>query len=153
VVACDEAEEVIHKDAHGQALISQTLSVSKRGVDACSQARERVIKDQAKADTFAKAFAIFQSSWLAINILTRWAHGLPITLIELSTVAFVVYSIFTYAAWWNKPKGLAVPISFNIPKDKWTDPQIHGSKFGRRVLFTNSSPPGTLYEGKVVYKH
>jgi hypothetical protein len=45
------------------------------------------IDDRAKADPFAEGFAILHSTWFLCNIIARWAYNLPVSPIELSTVA------------------------------------------------------------------
>lgn len=67
---------------------------------------EEDIKDLSKRDAFTKTFACVQSLWLVIQCITRAAEGLPITQLELATIAFVVCGILMYLLWWNKPFGI-----------------------------------------------
>ena len=84
------------------------------GIIRCSDFASRDIKDRAKADSFAKAFTVVQSTWSITNIIARAAYGLPISPIELSTVAYVACALFTYAFWWHKPKGMTTPIMLHL---------------------------------------
>jgi hypothetical protein len=85
------------------------------GVIKCSDFSDRDIKDRTKADSFAKAFTVLQTSWAMCNIVARAAYNLPISLIELTTVAYVACFIITYALWWHKPKDMTTPIMINLP--------------------------------------
>jgi hypothetical protein len=64
------------------------------------------INDLSKADIFAKLFAIVQSIWLVVQSITRVSVGLPITQLELATIALVFCALIMYALWWNKPFGV-----------------------------------------------
>lgn len=66
---------------------------------------EEDIKALSKSDTFTKAFACIQSAWLVVQSIARAATGLPITQLELATIAFVVCGILMYLLWWEKPFG------------------------------------------------
>ena len=70
----------------------------------CTDFRKRDVDDRAKADSFAKAFTVLQSTWTVINILARAVYSLPISLLELATVSYVACGIIIYAFWWHKPK-------------------------------------------------
>lgn len=80
----------------------------------CSDFRERDIQDRSKADSFAKAFTVLQSTWSTVNIVARAAYNLPISPLELSIVAYVSCALFTYAFWWHKPKDMTTPITVNL---------------------------------------
>ncbi|QKX63016.1 uncharacterized protein TRUGW13939_10184 [Talaromyces rugulosus] len=73
------------------------------------------IKRRSKADSFAKFVAVCQTTWFAINVVTRPAYGLHVTPIELASVAYVLCALLTYALWWYKPKDVTIPIVINVP--------------------------------------
>ncbi|KAH7183441.1 uncharacterized protein B0J16DRAFT_401780 [Fusarium flagelliforme] len=68
------------------------------------------IEDKSKADSFVKSVAILQILWLVLNVIARAIKKLPITQIEIATIAFAVMAIFTYASNWWKPKDVSRPI-------------------------------------------
>jgi hypothetical protein len=68
--------------------------------------REENIQDFSKADAFTKAFACVQSIWLIVQSIARASQGLPITQLELSTMAFVMCALIMYLLWWDKPFGV-----------------------------------------------
>lgn len=51
-------------------------------------------------------FACVQSIWLIAQSIARVSVGLPITQLELATMALVVCALIMYASWWNKPFGV-----------------------------------------------
>ena len=64
------------------------------------------IKDRSKADAFSKAFACGQAGWLIIHCIARHAAGLPITELELVTIAISLCALIMYLVWWHKPFGV-----------------------------------------------
>ena len=67
------------------------------------------LKDQSKSDAMVKALAIWQLVWLCISVLARAATHLPITLLEITVLAFSALSILTYILLWHKPQDVKVP--------------------------------------------
>ena len=68
--------------------------------------RKEQIDNFSKADIFAKLFACVQSIWLVVQSIARVSVGLPITQLELATIALVFCALLMYALWWNKPFGV-----------------------------------------------
>ena len=79
---------------------------------------EAEIKDHAKSDGVAKLLAVVQSLWVVVNVLARAAYHLPISPLELSTVAYVFCAVIAYALWWHKPQDMKTPITLHIPYNK-----------------------------------
>lgn len=79
----------------------------------------RAIMDKSKADSIAKALACLQASWLVASCLARTVQHLPLTTLELSTMAYIFLTIIIYALLWAKPVDVHVPTSvpllFNPP--------------------------------------
>ena len=97
---------------------------------------ENAIRDKSKTDGFAKAIAIGQILWMAIQIIARVGQHLPISQLELAVMAFSVNAVITYGFLWAKPKAIQVPVSLlyypgPLPRevidildnDKWYFPQ------------------------------
>lgn len=61
------------------------------------------IRDKSKADFLAKTLIIIQALWLVLQVTMRWASGLLVTTLELSTLAHAICTLFIYALWWHKP--------------------------------------------------
>jgi hypothetical protein len=108
-----------------------------------SDLRVSEINDRAKADSFAKAFTLLQSTWVTCNIIARAAYSLPITAIEISTVAYVACALITYAAWWHKPKDMTTPIVVHLPYDHDSDempPRVRSASNAEGNLWIHLPP-------------
>ncbi|PVH85313.1 hypothetical protein DL98DRAFT_651161 [Cadophora sp. DSE1049] len=64
---------------------------------------EHDINDRSKSDFFTKTFAIVQSTWLVLQSIARVSVGLPISELELATIAYVLCALIIYGFWWYKP--------------------------------------------------
>jgi len=60
------------------------------------------IWDKSKADRFAKYVACFQAGWLVLQVTARAVQHLPVTLLELSTIALISCSGATFFFWFCK---------------------------------------------------
>ena len=67
------------------------------------------IWDKSKADMFAKAVASFQAAWLVAQVVARGIQHLPVTLLELSTVALVTCTGAALFFWFSKPLNVDTP--------------------------------------------
>lgn len=67
------------------------------------------IWDKSKADVFAKAAASFQAAWLIAQVIGRLIQGLPITLLEVSTMALVSCTGAAMFFWFCKPLNVETP--------------------------------------------
>src|ERR1700748_2482116 len=54
------------------------------------------IDDKSKGDFISKGFATFQTGWFVIQCIARSVQGLPITELELITVAFATLNLVIY---------------------------------------------------------
>ncbi|KAF9474833.1 hypothetical protein BDN70DRAFT_779290, partial [Pholiota conissans] len=64
---------------------------------------EEDIKDRSKGDAISKAFVLLQTMWFIAQCISRWLAKLPVTELEVVTLAFAMLNIITYALWWHKP--------------------------------------------------
>jgi hypothetical protein len=87
----------------------------KCGIIKYPQFSERDIQDRSKADSLAKVVSIMQSTWTVVNVVSRAGNHLPITLLEIATMAFILCAYSSYALWWNKPKDMNAPIIIHLP--------------------------------------
>jgi len=65
------------------------------------------IKVLQRSDKLVKTIVCIQVSWLIIQAIARKIEELPVTLLELNTIAQVWVALFIYALWWFKPQGIA----------------------------------------------
>ena len=79
------------------------------------------IEDKSKVDWLLKAIAISQILWLILNVATRGITKLPVTQLEIATVAFSLMAVATYAVNWWKPKDIVTPTTLRIPIFSYED--------------------------------
>lgn len=94
------------------------VSLVARGV--LNPPSEEEIKDRSKSDSFSKIIVLMQTLWFVMQSIARHIERLPITELEVATLAYTVPILGIYVCWWNKPLGVAQPI--RIPKSVWDTP-------------------------------
>lgn len=72
------------------------------------------IEDKGKADALVKAVAILQALWLLAQCITRAIQHLPITTIEIATLAYIPCAMLISVFWWSKPMDVNEPIPLRI---------------------------------------
>lgn len=68
------------------------------------------IQDKSKADGLSKLFVCVQAGWFCTQTIARVAQSLPISLLELTTIAHVFCMFTIYLLWWNKPLDIREPV-------------------------------------------
>ncbi|KAH9959104.1 hypothetical protein BC827DRAFT_527760 [Russula dissimulans] len=80
------------------------------------------IQDKSKGDFISKAVVILQTSWFVIQCIARGVQGLPITELELATIAFAGLNFVICLLWWDKP--LDVQCGVRVYKKRITDSPV-----------------------------
>ncbi|KAG1848932.1 hypothetical protein DFJ58DRAFT_914932 [Suillus subalutaceus] len=70
---------------------------------------EADIEDRSKGDALSKGIAILQLAWFVLQLVARYVQNLPITLLELDTLALAALAGIAYGFWWKKPKDVGRP--------------------------------------------
>ncbi|KDQ55304.1 hypothetical protein JAAARDRAFT_133786 [Jaapia argillacea MUCL 33604] len=70
---------------------------------------EAHIQDRSKRDALSKGLVLVQTTWFILQCLARVIKRLPITELEIATLAFTVLNLATYWFWWNKPADVHYP--------------------------------------------
>jgi hypothetical protein len=98
------------------------------------------IEDKSKADWLLKAIAVTQITWLIMNVWARAVTHLPVTQLEIATVAFSLMAIATYASCWWKPKDVGQPtLLTRLPGSMAADNKRCFQSFFRRLLVPSES--------------
>jgi hypothetical protein len=71
---------------------------------------EDEILDKSKSDTLAKFILLIQLVWFGIQFGARSVAGLPVAELEIVTLAYAVINLGIFAAWWDKPRNVKIPI-------------------------------------------
>lgn len=68
------------------------------------------ILDRSKGDTFSKGIAVLQTTWFITQCIARRIQHLPLTELEVITLAFAFLNIVIHIIWWNKPLDVRFPV-------------------------------------------
>lgn len=71
---------------------------------------EEEIKDRSKSDSFSKLIVLVQTLWFVMQCIARHIEHLPITELEVGTLAYTIPILGIYICWWNKPLGVTQPV-------------------------------------------
>ena len=110
--ASDSAAEI--KDAitasNTAAREKHALSHSEEWVREIKLIKESNIEDLAKSDSVTKFLACFQGLWVLTQAITRIYQHKALSLLEVTTSAYICCAVGIYAFWWKKPQNCSVPI-------------------------------------------
>ncbi|EKM55012.1 uncharacterized protein PHACADRAFT_94757 [Phanerochaete carnosa HHB-10118-sp] len=81
----------------------------KRAPNLIPDLSEDDILCQSKSDGLAKALLVVQLLYFAVSCIARLAQSLPLSLLEVWTLAHALGTIFVYAIWWKKPLNISKP--------------------------------------------
>ncbi|KAG1794773.1 uncharacterized protein HD556DRAFT_1269671 [Suillus plorans] len=70
---------------------------------------EADIEDRSKGDALSKGIVILQLMWFVLQLVARYVQNLPMTLLELDTLAVAALTCIAYGFWWKKPKDVGRP--------------------------------------------
>ena len=71
---------------------------------------EEEIKDKGKSDWLAKSLVLHQTLWFVMQCIARAIEHLPITHLEIVTLAYAAMNFVIYIFWWSKPLNVNRPI-------------------------------------------
>ncbi|KAG2343496.1 hypothetical protein BDR05DRAFT_884437 [Suillus weaverae] len=67
------------------------------------------VEDRSKGDGLSKGISILQLAWFVVQLFARYVQNLPITLLEIDTLAIAALTCISYGLWWKKPKDVGCP--------------------------------------------
>lgn len=113
------------------------------------------IRDKSKTNSLAKLICCLQASWFCLQVVTRLAQHLPVTLLELNTFAHAFCALLIFALWWDKPFDITEPfvLPVSTPPGHPTEPEIQRaaaicaamcncSEIGSQFRFWRKEPDG-----------
>jgi succinate dehydrogenase/fumarate reductase cytochrome b subunit len=68
------------------------------------------IKDRSKADFLGRFVTIVQILWFLVQVIARHVQGETVSLLEVSTLAYISLALISYGIYWRKPQGMSAPI-------------------------------------------
>lgn len=90
--------------------IKEGLLHSDEWVRELKLVKESDIKDLAKSDSIEKLLASFQGLWVLTQAISRIYQHKALSLLEVTTSAYICCAVCIYALWWKKPQNCSVPI-------------------------------------------
>lgn len=85
---------------------------------------EEDILDKSKGSILSKGFMVLQTGWFILQCIGRGVQCLPVTELEITTLALAVLNFVIYMLWWNKPLCVAHPIHIHV--DEVTRNEVAG---------------------------
>jgi hypothetical protein len=76
---------------------------------------EKEIEDRSKGNVLSRGAVLVQTGWFMLQLLARSIQRLPITELEIATLAFASLSLTIYVVWWNKPLDVQCSIVLTVP--------------------------------------
>ncbi|KAI0062741.1 hypothetical protein BV25DRAFT_1855527 [Artomyces pyxidatus] len=67
---------------------------------------EDEIRGWSQGDALSKTLAVVQTLWFVVQCIARRAEDLPITQLEIMTLAYTTITVAMYLAWWDKPQNV-----------------------------------------------
>lgn len=87
----------------------ELLEFVRKGLVDMPVITEAEIEDRSKGDGLSKGIAILQLAWFVAQLIARYIQNLPITLLEIETLAVAALTCISYGFWWKKPKDVRYP--------------------------------------------
>jgi len=81
------------------------------------------IQDKSKTDFIGKLSTCGQILWLLIQVLGRKLQGHSVSLLEVTTISYVVLAVATFTFWWQKPKDIGEPFFVDVELDVQEEPE------------------------------
>ena len=103
-----------------------TYWTNRAGIDFTSFTvpTEEEIKDKGKSDWLAKSLVLLQTSWFVMHCIARGIKHLPVTHLEIVTLAYAAMNFVIYIFWWNKPLNVNRPVRVFRKSEPSTQRQV-----------------------------
>jgi hypothetical protein len=107
-----------HDDSEGQELdpgtpwypLDQETVLRKYRYGEIELPLEGEIQDKSKTDWLAKTLVLLHTGWFMIQCIARGVAHLPLSELEVVTLAYTIINVGIYIAWWDKPRNVDRPI-------------------------------------------
>lgn len=96
-------------------MIHDTIELTAGVLQGLKNIREDDIKDRSKSDITTKAITVIQLIWFITQCIGRHTQNLPLTLLEISTLAIATLSIILSLLWMNKPCDVQTHTGVTVP--------------------------------------
>jgi hypothetical protein len=112
----------VSRTGHPIVTIKQ-LTDNKEYMSAIHDVKADDINDKSKSNALSKGVALSQGLWFMTQCIARHSQHLPVTQLEVATLAFAVVNVFIWFLWWAKPLDVEQPITIGpIEEPQDTEP-------------------------------
>lgn len=80
------------------------------------------LANQSKGDALSKGIAIVQTLWFIMQCIARRIEHLPVTNLEVMTLAYTVMTVAMYIVWWGKP--LNISCAVRVPEEEVDEEKV-----------------------------
>jgi hypothetical protein len=108
-----EEGEFLHGSPRITVMAAGVLFLARHGC--LPDISKEMIADKSKADPIAKSLVCIQAGWLIVQCIARLVSSLPITLLEVATLAHCMSALAMYLLWWHKPLDINEPVVLSHP--------------------------------------
>ncbi|KAF7974338.1 hypothetical protein HWV62_12396 [Athelia sp. TMB] len=100
------------------------------------------LANQSKGDALSKGVAIVQTLWFVMQCIARRIEHLPVTSLEVMTLAYTVITVAMYIVWWHKP--LNISCAVRVPEQEIEEKEVDkytsiGERFGVYIIGNQDS--------------
>ncbi|KAL9131223.1 MAG: hypothetical protein Q9175_006823 [Cornicularia normoerica] len=99
------------------------------------------ILDKSKSDNMSKMISVVQALWMLAQIIGRLIIDLPVTLLEVNTLAHIMCAMIIYILWWDKPKLINEPTKLH---GDWVPPVSAYMYMSSQISGWRKMKPGIL---------
>ena len=125
---------------------------------------DEALDDKSKSDLVGKAFTCIQAGKSLVLIFGRLIYGLEVSLLEVTTAAYIVMALISYVFWFKKPYNIATYQTLELPfcSDELlidiemynlsrlsSRPTEHLERRGAREVNPSNLVSGSLYTGSM----
>ena len=89
---------------------------------------EAEIMDKGKSDWLAKSLVLLQTSWFVVQCIARGVKHLPVTHLQIVTLAYAVMNFVIFIFWWKKPRNVHRPIRVFLTREMQLQVSEHVSE-------------------------
>ncbi|KAJ7151308.1 hypothetical protein C8R43DRAFT_485640 [Mycena crocata] len=100
----------VSRSRHNPIVTEEQLDEALGFITDIRAVEEEDIEDKSKGDALSKGVALVQGLWFTTQCIARVHQRLPVSELEVTTLAFAVINIFIYVLWWAKPLDVQRPI-------------------------------------------
>ncbi|KAI0059861.1 hypothetical protein BV25DRAFT_1034250 [Artomyces pyxidatus] len=92
------------------------------------------MRNWSQSDVLSKSLAVVQTLWFVTQAIARRIEGLPITQLEIMTLAYTTLTVAMYVVWWDKPQNVGGPVRVTVKNLPWS-PSVDKWRWYQRIFY------------------